>query len=314
MDANEQSGYFDAHYYAHNCGRPYQRDEAWQQFFGNIADRIVSDIEPATVLDAGCAWGFLVEALRQRDVEAYGLDISEYAIQNVHPDIKPYCWVGSVSDPFPQNYDLIVSIEVLEHMPQKEAEKTVENFCQHTDHVLFSSTPFDYKEATHFNVHPPEYWAELFARQGFFREVDFDASFVTPWAVHFRRKNEPLVKMVREYERKFFLLWKENADLRSLTVEMRAQLSNLDAAVQELRGVVDQKEQQLASQHEKFVEKLGELEVAHNQLGDMNNQLRDITGSTSWQTIQRLQAFRRRIIPLGSSRERLLFKLLGKKP
>jgi hypothetical protein len=53
MDANEQSGYFDAHYYAHNCGRPYQRDEAWQQFFGNIADRIVSDIEPATVLDAG---------------------------------------------------------------------------------------------------------------------------------------------------------------------------------------------------------------------------------------------------------------------
>ena len=56
MDANEHSGYFDAHYYAHNCGRPYQRDEAWQQFFGNIADRIVSDIEPATVLDAGCAW------------------------------------------------------------------------------------------------------------------------------------------------------------------------------------------------------------------------------------------------------------------
>lgn len=288
MTADNHSAYFDAHYYAHNCGRPYQRDEEWLRFFGGIADRIVSDIQPATVLDAGCAWGFLVEALRKRDVKAFGVDISEYAIQNVLEDIRPYCWVGSVADPFPQNYDLIVSIEVLEHMPQKEAEKAVANFCQHTDHVLFSSTPFDYKEATHFNVHPPEYWAELFARQGFFREVDFDASFVTPWAVHFRRKNEPLVKMVREYERKFFLLWKENVDLRNLTMEMREQLSNREAIVPPYK------------------------ESENNSA--FNTQLQDINNSTSWKIMKKIQSFRLRIIPMGSSRERLLFKLLGKEP
>lgn len=28
--------------------------------------------------------------------------------------------------------------------------------------------------ASHINVQPPEYWAQLFARQGFFRDVDFD--------------------------------------------------------------------------------------------------------------------------------------------
>ena len=47
------------------------------------------------------------------------------------------------------------------------------NLCPHTADVLFSSTPFDYDEATHLNVQPPDYWAALFARHGFYRDVDF---------------------------------------------------------------------------------------------------------------------------------------------
>jgi hypothetical protein len=216
---------YDAYYFAHNCGRPCRRDEKWLRFFGAIADRIVNDIRPGTVLDVGCALGFLVEALRDRDVVAFGVDISEYAIQNVCCDIKPYCWVGRATDLFPQKYDLIVCIEVLEHLLPLESEQAVENICQHTEDVLFSSTPFDYKEATHFNVRPLEYWGELFARYGFFRDVDFDASFVTPWAVRFRRRMDPLHHIVRGYERRFWLLWKENTDLRSAVLEMCRQLA-----------------------------------------------------------------------------------------
>ena len=219
MDDLNPTELFDAHYYAKYCGRPYQRDESWLSFFGGIADQIVQRIQPKTVLDAGCAMGFLVEALRQRGVEAYGVDISEYAIRNVHPSIQPYCWTGSVADPFPQRYDLIVSIEVLEHMSQNDALKAVENFSNFSDDVLFSSTPFDYKEATHFNVQPPEIWGELFARHGLLRDTDFDASFITAWAVRYRRKAAPTPEIVRDYERKFFLLWKENSDLRSLILD-----------------------------------------------------------------------------------------------
>lgn len=49
---------FDANYYATSCGRPYQRDEQWLQFFGMIAEKIKREIAPVTVLDAGCAFGF----------------------------------------------------------------------------------------------------------------------------------------------------------------------------------------------------------------------------------------------------------------
>lgn len=245
------SQHFDSYYYRHGCGRPYQRNAEWLESFGAIAERIAGDIQPRSVLDAGCAMGFLVEMLRERGIEAFGVDLSEYAIAQVHPDVQPYCWVGSVAEPFPQRYDLIVSIEVLEHMPQDAAEQTVANFCAHADDVLFSSSPLDFREPTHFNVQQPEYWAELFARQGFFRDVDFDASFITPWAVRFRRRSEPAHRIARDYERRFWLLWKENTDLRGLTIEMRDQLAALEnaatgAQVNDLQRQIAQRDAQVA--------------------------------------------------------------------
>ncbi len=220
-----EPNFFNAYYYAHDCGRPYQRDEVWLDFFETVAERIVQSINPRSVLDAGCAWGFLVESLRRRGVEAFGVDISEYAIQNVHPDVAPYCWVGSITDPFPQAYDLIVCSEVLEHLEPQVAEKAVVNFCQHSRDVLFSSTPYDYKEATHFNVRPLAYWAGLFARQGFYRDVAFEASFLTPWTVRFREGQRNWPEVIQAYERTLWDIQQENTALREATLEMRHKLA-----------------------------------------------------------------------------------------
>ena len=247
MDPQNPSDLYDVYYFATGCGRPYRRDEKWLRFFDSIADRIARDIRPSTVLDVGCAMGFLVEALRKRGVEAFGVDISEYAIQNVHPDIQPYCWVGSATEPFPRKYDLIVCVEVLEHLPPREAEQAVENLCQHSDDILFSSTPFDYEEPTHCNVQPPEYWAELFARYGFFRDVDFDASFTTPWAVRFRRTREPIARVIAAYERRFWQLLQENRARREFGLEQRKELAEKEHALQALKAQLAGKKQRSAN-------------------------------------------------------------------
>jgi len=221
MNSPTSTEFFDANYYDTSCGRKYARDEHWLGFFDRIAERIASEIQPASVLDAGCAFGFLVEGLRSRGIAAFGIDVSEHAIASVHPSVRPYCSLGSITTPFPQRYDLIVSIEVLEHMPPDESRAALVNLCQSSDDILFSSTPFDKQEATHFNVQPPEYWAEQFAEHGFFRDVDFDASFVTPWAVRFRRRREPLRAIIGDYERLCFRLQSENWDLQKLVLETR---------------------------------------------------------------------------------------------
>lgn len=230
---------FDDYYFAKCCGRPYGRDEEWLTFFGGIADRIVTDIAPRRVLDAGCAMGLLVEALRSRGVEAYGVDISSYAIDRVHESVRPFCRLGSIVDPFPsgERYDLIVSIEVLEHMRPNEAERALDNICRHTDDVIFSSTPNDYREVTHVNVRSPEYWGEQFARRGFVRDVDFDATFVTPWGVRFRRSAEPLHRVIANYERRLSVLEAERGEVRSHSSEIQRELASALRGIDELRAL-----------------------------------------------------------------------------
>jgi SAM-dependent methyltransferase len=221
---------FDEYYYAHCCGDPYTRSEPLLRFFAGIADRLVADVAPKTVLDAGCAIGLLVEALRARGVDASGIDLSSYAIGQVGDALRPYCRHGSIADEFPARYDLIVSLEVLEHMPPRDAEAAIANFCRHTDDVLFSSSPLDYKEPTHINVHPPEYWAEAFARHGFYRDVDFDASHITPWATRFRRRAEPLHRIVRDYERRFWELKLENSHTREHSMQLQHDIQQMQDA------------------------------------------------------------------------------------
>lgn len=246
---------YDRYYFQHSCGPVYERSAHWIQWFGNIADHIVQKINPRTVLDAGCAMGFLVEALRERGVEAYGIDISEYAIANVREDIRPFCEVGSILDPLPQNYNLIVSIEVLEHLRRPESEQALINLCRSSDDILFSSSPTDYREATHFNVQPPEVWAELFAAQGFFHDVDFDASFLTAWAVRFRRRDEPFPRLARDYERRFWQLGKENYDLRDLAVESRNRLAAQDEQIRQLDQQAAERVTEITTLHARLAEK-----------------------------------------------------------
>ena len=132
-------------YYHSGCGPvPYEEPEHWVKFFGGIADRIVSDLYPETVLDAGCAMGYLVAALRDRGVKAYGVDISQYAVSMVREDIRPYCFVGSLTEKLPaelpEKYDLVVTIEVLEHLYAEDGERAIQHLCQLSDTILFSST------------------------------------------------------------------------------------------------------------------------------------------------------------------------------
>ena len=171
----------------------YQDSEEIKAFIGHIATQIKEKYRPKTVLDAGCAMGLLVAALRDLGVEAYGVDLSEYAISQVREDIRPYCAVGSLADPLPDSlprrYDLVVSMEVLEHIPEEEGKKAVANLCAVTDQVLFCSSPDDTEDPTHINLHQPSYWCGLFAEQGFFFVGEEKPVFLTNYALFFRQKS-----------------------------------------------------------------------------------------------------------------------------
>jgi glycosyltransferase involved in cell wall biosynthesis len=194
--------FYDEDYYDASCGPPYRREVPhWNRFFASVASTIVETLRPATSLDVGCAIGMLVEALRERGVEARGIDISRWAIDQVPLELQPFCRVGSITEEIAGHYDLITCVEVLEHLPPSLAEQCIGNLCRHAEAVLFSSTPDDFDEPTHLNVEPSGYWARLFLRNGFVRDVDYDASYLSPQAILFRRGSIDVEALVDGYER-----------------------------------------------------------------------------------------------------------------
>jgi SAM-dependent methyltransferase len=219
---------YGAFYYRHDCGVPYERNDHWLKFFAAAADRIVRDLQPTSVLDAGCAMGFLVEALRKRGVEAYGIDTSEYAISQVHESVSDYCSVASLTEPLPRRYDLITCIEVVEHIAPADSATAIANLCGATDRLLLSSSPHDYGEATHLNVRQPEEWSATLAREGFLRDLDRDLSFLTPWAALYTKVEEDLVETVRRYDRSWWRLRHEVSEVRGALLKAQEQLAELE--------------------------------------------------------------------------------------
>jgi hypothetical protein len=215
---------FGAYYYSHDCGLPYERSAHWNQFFAAIAERIVRELHPASVLDAGCAIGMLVEQLRNRGVDAYGVDISQYAHDQMPDGVREHCWVASLTEPLPRRYDLITSVEVIEHIPAAEGRIALDNICNATDRLLLSTSPFDYSEPTHLNVNPPEHWSALLAANGFVRDVSYDASYLTPWAALYVRSDASLPEVIREYDRSWWRLRYEVQEVRGKVLALQSQL------------------------------------------------------------------------------------------
>jgi len=180
---------YDAAFFQHYTGGAYTRDNPhWGRFFGGLAQFIADFIRPTLAIEVGCAIGILLDALQSRGISATGFDISEYAVSQCRAGIA---WVGDVADAaaYPQGVraDLVICLEVLEHIPPERTATALDNLCNAGDALLFSSTPHDTTEPTHCNVHPVGFWIAEFARRGFTRKPLLEPAGLIPWGLYFER-------------------------------------------------------------------------------------------------------------------------------
>jgi hypothetical protein len=245
-----------------------------------VARRIFAELNPASVLEVRRTPGELAEKLRDLEVDASELDTT-----------------GPVTDSLERKYDLVVCTEVLEHVPAPDAERTIENLCAASDRVLFSSSPSEYSEPTHVNVQPPEVWSAHFARQSFVRNLDFDASFVAPWAALYERSHAVLPEVVRAYDRAWWLLRSEVQQVREQVIDLHTQLEQGGGAVSDesirLRGDLLAARDEVVGHEGRLGEALGRIELLESELRRHEDALADARRLLGSRTGRLLHAWHR---------------------
>ena len=96
------------------------RDKFWEEL--RFLDGYVGDSE--RVLDLGCGNGRLYELFRKKNVDYYGIDISERLVELAkrrYPQAKFWA-ADALNLPFFDNFfDKVISIAVFHHVPSKES-------------------------------------------------------------------------------------------------------------------------------------------------------------------------------------------------
>ena len=82
------------------------------------------------ILDVGCGKGFLLYEIQllQPGIEIHGFDISQYGLDNTHPDLKAKLFIHRAQENFPFQdnfFDLVISLGTLHNLHIFELEVAV---------------------------------------------------------------------------------------------------------------------------------------------------------------------------------------------
>lgn len=169
----EQSLLYDHEYFARDVEDPAVKSTPI------IAASIMRDIEPQTAIDVGCGTGALLAQLKNRGCRTRGLEYSEAGRQycqqrglDVHPfDLERDRYEGDDS------FDLAISMEVAEHLPDAVADRYVGLLTQFSRRVVFTAAVPGQGGVDHVNEQPRSYWIKKFADRGY----KYNQSLVERW-------------------------------------------------------------------------------------------------------------------------------------
>lgn len=126
-------------------------------------------MQPRSVVDVGCGIGAWLSVFRELGIEdVYGID-GAY-VDRAQLLIPERCFmVGDLEQPIqlPRHFDLVVSLEVAEHLSPAAADVFVSSLIALGPVILFSAAIPGQGGEHHVNERWPGYWAAKFAQAGF---------------------------------------------------------------------------------------------------------------------------------------------------
>jgi SAM-dependent methyltransferase len=130
---------------------------------------LLEDHVPKSLLDVGCGTGNWLKAAQELGIpEVAGIDGIELPdSQFLAPKSLFHKVDLSQAWDLGRRFDLILCLEVAEHLPPEAAGMFMRSLARHGDLILFSAAPPDQEGDHHLNCQWPAYWQALFNDCGF---------------------------------------------------------------------------------------------------------------------------------------------------
>jgi SAM-dependent methyltransferase len=173
-----------------------------------IVPIILSLLAPKTLLDVGCGIGTWLKVFERHGVKDFlGVD-GEYVDKRLMMIPEEKFLALDLRKEFSLNrkFDLVVSLEVAEHLPEESANGFVKSLTEHGDVILFSAAIPGQGGQNHLNEQWPSYWQEKFKRHNFYfhdiiRPLIWDNKLIDSW-----------------YRQNIFIVSRQYADQKILSV------------------------------------------------------------------------------------------------
>jgi SAM-dependent methyltransferase len=157
-------------------------------------------------LEIGCGYGYVTEMLAHQGYDATGVDISAHAIERARrtehaDDVRFEVWDATLPPSFPERFDLIVALEVIEHLEDPESALRAWAALLAPGGALLCTTPNRHgpasrywRDPTHVNVRSVGHWRRSFESCGDFADVTADVVQWVPglWRLQHEMRFFPL--------------------------------------------------------------------------------------------------------------------------
>ena len=162
---NQAATIYDEAYFTKSVYQGYRDYDAHKQ----RVEKIISLAHPQRVLDAGCAYGFIVRRLLDKGIYAVGMDVSEWA-GKMAKDIIPHNFVchDMRKTPYPfrdKEFDVVYCEGVLEHIEEEYIAGIMREFAR-IGHETIIQVAFECHQGAkdtpgHLTLHDNGWWMSV---------------------------------------------------------------------------------------------------------------------------------------------------------
>jgi len=165
------------------------REEA-QRGADVVVPKIVELLRPTSVIDVGCGEGVWLSKFRESGVQrVLGIDgdyVDRSRLLISDDEFLALDLKKSFAEQVENDWDLLVSLEVAEHLPDSSADRFVEQLVALANTIVFSAAIPGQGGIGHLNEQWQSYWINKFAHWGYYassglREWFWNESTVPPY-------------------------------------------------------------------------------------------------------------------------------------